>query len=120
MSQSALARAIGVTKQLVSAVSLGQAAFSPETLGKAAEVLGCEIADLLFNDRSNVEQLVNLVSLGSVSFGPEDLGEVAEVLGCEIADLSPEDLATVATALGCEVSDLVAQEHALPCGQAVS
>ncbi|SHI65148.1 helix-turn-helix transcriptional regulator [Streptomyces sp. 3214.6] len=47
LSQNALARAIGVSKQLVSAVSLGKANFSPETLSKAAEVLGCEIADLL-------------------------------------------------------------------------
>jgi len=109
MSQSALARAIGVSKQLVSAVTLGQAAFSPETLDRVAEVLGCQIADLLPVDeaRSKVKQLVTLVSLGSVSFGPEDLGKIAEVLGCEVADLSPDDLATVAEVLGCEVDDLV-------------
>lgn len=50
LSQNALARAMGVTKQLVSAVSLGRASFSPENLAKAAEVLGCEIADLLPED----------------------------------------------------------------------
>ncbi|HEY6116293.1 MAG TPA: helix-turn-helix transcriptional regulator [Candidatus Dormibacteraeota bacterium] len=47
LSQNALARAIGVSKQLVSAVSLGKANFSPETLARVAEVLNCEIADLL-------------------------------------------------------------------------
>ncbi|MFJ6730071.1 helix-turn-helix transcriptional regulator [Streptomyces sp. NPDC091281] len=50
LSQNALARKVGVTKQLVSAVSLGKASFSPETLAKVAEALGCEIADLLPED----------------------------------------------------------------------
>lgn len=50
LSQNALAQKIGVTKQLVSAVSLGKANFSPETLAKVAEALNCEIADLLPQD----------------------------------------------------------------------
>ncbi|MHC3474626.1 helix-turn-helix transcriptional regulator [Streptomyces sp. 7R007] len=50
LSQNALAREVGVTKQLVSAVSLGKANFSPETLAKVAKVLKCEIADLLPDD----------------------------------------------------------------------
>ncbi|WP_329214967.1 helix-turn-helix transcriptional regulator [Streptomyces sp. NBC_01485] len=47
LSQNALAQAIGVSKQLVSAVSLGKANFSPEKLAQVADVLNCEIADLL-------------------------------------------------------------------------
>ncbi|MFI1767454.1 helix-turn-helix transcriptional regulator [Streptomyces sp. NPDC020800] len=50
LSQYALARAIGASRQLVSAVSLGKASFSPEKLAKVAEVLECEIADLLPED----------------------------------------------------------------------
>jgi transcriptional regulator with XRE-family HTH domain len=50
LNQSDLAQAIGVSKQLVSAVSLGKANFSPEKLARVAEVLGCEIADLLPED----------------------------------------------------------------------
>ncbi|MFE2469792.1 helix-turn-helix transcriptional regulator [Streptomyces mirabilis] len=109
LSQNALARKVGVTKQLVSAVSLGKANFGPETLQKVAEVLGCEVADLLPVDeaRSRIRQLVGLVAHANVTFGPEDLGKVAEVLGCEVADLPPEDLATVAEVLGCEVADLI-------------
>ncbi|MFF9097628.1 helix-turn-helix transcriptional regulator [Streptomyces sp. NPDC014802] len=109
LSQTALAEAIGVSKQLVSAVCLGKANFSPEKLAKAAEVLGCEVEDLLPVDeaRSRIKQLVDLVSLGAVSFGPADLSKVAEVLGCEVVDLSAEDLAAVAEVLGCEVADLL-------------
>jgi len=65
LSQSALADAIGVSKQLVSAVSLGKANFSPE---KLAEILGCDLTDL----------------------PPEDLTTVAEILGCDVADLLPQ------------------------------
>ncbi|MFF3847977.1 helix-turn-helix transcriptional regulator [Streptomyces sp. NPDC002328] len=50
LSQTALARKVGVSKQLVNAVSLGKANFSPETLAKVAEVLGCQISDLLPED----------------------------------------------------------------------
>ncbi|MFF0139754.1 helix-turn-helix transcriptional regulator [Streptomyces sp. NPDC005227] len=50
LRQNELAQKVGVSKQLVSAVSLGQANFSPETLKKVAEVLGCTIADLLPED----------------------------------------------------------------------
>ncbi|MET9122932.1 helix-turn-helix transcriptional regulator [Streptomyces sp. NPDC004528] len=50
LSQNALAELIGVTKQQVSAVSLGKANFSPETLAKVAKALDCEIADLLPED----------------------------------------------------------------------
>lgn len=50
LSQNALARKAGVTKQLVSAVSLGKANFSPETLAKVAKALDCEISDLLPED----------------------------------------------------------------------
>lgn len=57
LSQNALAQAIGVSKQLVSAVSLGKANFSPETLAKVAEVLGCEIADLLPEDPAEFHAL---------------------------------------------------------------
>jgi transcriptional regulator with XRE-family HTH domain len=57
LSQNALARAIGVSKQLVSAVSLGKANFSPETLAKAAEVLNCTIRDLLPEDDADFEAL---------------------------------------------------------------
>ncbi|MEW2250459.1 helix-turn-helix domain-containing protein [Streptomyces sp. NPDC006975] len=118
MSQTALAEAIGVSKQLVSAVCLGKANFSPEKLAKAAEALGCEIDDLLPVDeaRSRIKQLVDLAALGAVSFGPEDLGKIAEVLGCEVADLSAEDLAAVAEVLGCDVSALLPEHdesHAL-------
>lgn len=109
LTQNAVARKVGVSKQLVSAVATGRATFSPETLQKVAEVLGCEVADLLPVDeaRSRIKQLVELVAHANVTFGPEDLGKVAEVLGCEVADLSPEDLAAVADVLGCEVADLI-------------
>lgn len=50
LSQNALAQRIGASKQLVSAVSLGKASFSPEALAKVAEVLDCQIADLLPED----------------------------------------------------------------------
>ncbi|MEU9208475.1 helix-turn-helix transcriptional regulator [Streptomyces sp. NPDC048415] len=57
LSQNALALQVGVTKQLVSAVSLGKANFSPQTLKKVAEVLGCEIADLVPEDDDEFEAL---------------------------------------------------------------
>lgn len=50
LSQNRLAELVGVTKQQVSAVSLGKANFSPETLAKVAQALDCEIADLLPED----------------------------------------------------------------------
>ncbi|MFF9238451.1 helix-turn-helix domain-containing protein [Streptomyces sp. NPDC014776] len=50
LSQTDLAQAMGVSKSLVSAVSRGKANFSPQALAKAADVLGCEIADLLPED----------------------------------------------------------------------
>ena len=116
LSQSALADAIGVSKQLVSAVSLGKANFSPEKLAEVAKVLGCTVDDLLPVDeaRSRVRQLVGLVSLGTVTVGPEDLGKVAEILGCDLTDLPPEDLTTVAEILGCDVADLLPQGDAAP------
>lgn len=109
LSQNALAKAIGASKQLVSAVSLGRASFSPEMLAKVAEVLQCEIADLLPVDeaRDRLKQLVDLAAAGTISFSPEDLGKVAEALGCDVADLTPEDLATVAELLGCDTADLL-------------
>ncbi|MGW4889650.1 helix-turn-helix transcriptional regulator [Streptomyces murinus] len=50
LSQNALAEAIGASRQLVSAVSLGKANFSPEKLAKVAAILDCKIADLLPED----------------------------------------------------------------------
>ncbi|MFJ4365134.1 helix-turn-helix domain-containing protein [Streptomyces chartreusis] len=47
LNQTELARRSGISKQLVSMVEKGNARFSPANLGKVAEVLGCEIADLL-------------------------------------------------------------------------
>lgn len=47
LSQTALARKVGVSKQMMSAVCLGKARFSPETLARVAAALECEIADLL-------------------------------------------------------------------------
>ncbi|MFJ4551017.1 helix-turn-helix transcriptional regulator [Streptomyces sp. NPDC088817] len=115
LSQNALAREIGASKQLVSAVSRGRASFSPEMLGKVAEVLDCEIADLLPVDEApaRLKQLAELVAAGTVSFSPEDLGKVAEALGCDVADLPPEDLATVAELLGCKTADLLPDETEL-------
>jgi DNA-binding Xre family transcriptional regulator len=109
LTQTALANAVGVSKQLMSAVSLGQANFSPETLAKVADVLGCEVADLLPADegRSRVRQLAGLVAAGSVLIEPGHLGDVAEVLGCELTDLAPEDLSDLADALGCTIDDLL-------------
>lgn len=114
LSQYALAQAIGASRQLVSAVSLGKANFSPENLAKVAEVLDCEIADLLPNTeaRARVQQLVGLASLGTLSIGPGDLGKVTEFLGCEFGELPTDDLATVAEVLGCDVADLLPQGDA--------
>ncbi|WAZ20247.1 helix-turn-helix transcriptional regulator [Streptomyces cinnabarinus] len=114
LSQNALARAVGVTKQLVSAVSLGKANFSPEVLDKVAQVLGCEIVDLLppAEVRSRLQQLAGLASIGLVSVGLDDVDKVAEMLGCEITDLIPEDLATLAGILGCEATDLLRADAA--------
>ncbi|MFI6248968.1 helix-turn-helix transcriptional regulator [Streptomyces sp. NPDC051016] len=116
LSQNALAQAIGASRQLVSAVSLGKANFSPENLAKAAEVLDCEIADLLprTEARARVQQLAELASLGTLSVGPGDLAKVTEFLGCDLADLPTDDLATVAHVLGCDVADLLPQDDAAP------
>jgi transcriptional regulator with XRE-family HTH domain len=109
LSQNALAQAIGVSKQLVSAVSNGRANFSPETLARAAQVLGCEIVDLLppTEVQSRLQQLAELVSLGLVIVDLDDVAKVTEMLGCEISDLTPEDLAKVSEILGCEIEDLL-------------
>ncbi|GHA00927.1 helix-turn-helix transcriptional regulator [Streptomyces echinoruber] len=114
LSQNALAKAIGVSKQLVSAVSNGKANFSPETLAKAAQVLGCEIVDLLPPNevQSRLQQLTDLVSLGLVTVGPHDVDKVTEMLGCEISELTPDDQAKVAEILGCEVADLLPADAA--------
>ncbi|WP_416976641.1 helix-turn-helix domain-containing protein [Streptomyces sp. T028] len=115
LSQTDLAKAIGVSKQLVSAVTLGKASFSPEKLAEVAKVLGCAVDDLLVDQaHDRVRQLVELVSLGTVTVGPEDLGKVAEILGCDLADLLPEDLAAVAEVLGCDVAELLPQGDAKP------
>ncbi|MFF8406984.1 helix-turn-helix transcriptional regulator [Streptomyces sp. NPDC015684] len=50
LSQYGLARKAGISRQLVSAVSNGKASFSPETLAKVADVLGCQVADLVPED----------------------------------------------------------------------
>ncbi|MFF0597832.1 helix-turn-helix transcriptional regulator [Streptomyces antibioticus] len=118
LSQNDLAEAIGVSKQLVSAVSLGKASFSPRKLATVADVLGCDIEDLLPVDeaRDRVRQFVDLVSVGTVTVGPQDLGKVAEILGCDLADLPAEDLATVAGVLGCDIKDLLPEEDTEPAG----
>lgn len=114
LSQTALAQQAGVSKQLVSMVEKGTANFSPASLGRITEVLGCEVDDLRPVDeaRSRVHQLMTLVAEGAVTFGPGSLGKMAELLGCEVADLSPEDLKAVAEALDCEVADLLPADDA--------
>lgn len=116
LSQNALARAAGVSKQLVSLVSLGKANFSPEKLDRIAKALDCEVADLLPSAEAHarVQQLVELASLGALSVGPGDLDKVTEFLGCSITDLPGDGLATVAGVLGCEVADLLSQSAVEP------
>ncbi|MGW6911503.1 helix-turn-helix domain-containing protein [Streptomyces sp. NPDC054940] len=108
-----LAQRAGISKQLVSMVEKGNANFSPDNLRKVAEVLGCEVADLLPVDEalSQFRQLTDLVASGRITLSPQELPRVAETLGCEVADLDPEDLAKMAQALGCEIADLHPDEE---------
>lgn len=54
MTQQTLADAVGVTRQMISAIENG-AMPSVNTLRKIAEVLGCSM-DALFNDEKEVNQ----------------------------------------------------------------
>ncbi|MET9081377.1 helix-turn-helix transcriptional regulator [Streptomyces sp. NPDC004237] len=57
LNQTDLAKAVGVSKQLVSMVSRGKANFSPENLKLVAHVLNCEIADLLPEDDETFREM---------------------------------------------------------------
>jgi transcriptional regulator with XRE-family HTH domain len=47
LSQTALARKAGMTKQMLNAVESGRSHFSPASLARIADALGCEIKELL-------------------------------------------------------------------------
>ncbi|MFJ8153873.1 helix-turn-helix domain-containing protein [Streptomyces sp. NPDC094468] len=57
LSQTALAQATGISKQLVSMVERGRANFSPENLSLVADALECEIADLLPEDDETFHEM---------------------------------------------------------------
>jgi len=47
LDQPALAERVGVDKSFISAIERGIRGVSPQTLGTLADVLGCDIADLM-------------------------------------------------------------------------
>lgn len=116
LSMTQLGKRTGISKQLISMVEGGRANFSPENLGKVAEALKCEIADLLPVDEAlaRAKQLVALVAEGRVTLSLEELPKVAEALGCQISDLDPDDLSKVADALGCRIVDLLPETPSVP------